>query len=345
MPEGVVGTTITLFAQYQDGTGAAVNPGTPLVSIFDPFGEEVAGPDTPTFEGSTGRYSYDFPIPVDAPLSDEWAAVWAGVINGAGVESTEVFTVLEAGSIYFGPDCDTPIWADVDEFIELHPEVDEDDALEALIEATWLLSGLINDRYHHAECWTDDYQYRKGLCRIELAHQPVDTVFSITRYDPDTGEETAVDGWKKMAGGSVRICCRNTNWMWLRNFNDISDPTPCQSCDDATVRVRYRTLYNLPPGSNRQVLKLAWEFWKSGQGKSCALPERVTNVAREGVTWTILDPLDFLDKGLTGIGSVDQWISRVNLKGWAGLIDPLVRPRLLFSELTGCSSSCTGTEA
>lgn len=343
MPAGVVGTTITLFAQYQDGTGAAVNPGTPLVSIFDPFGEEVAGPDTPTFEGSTGRYSYDFPIPVDAPLSDEWSAVWSGVINGTGVESTEMFTVAEAGGIQFGLDCQTLIWATVAELIELHADIDEDSAMEVLAEATWLLSGLVNDRYHHAQCWTDDYQYRKGLCRIELAHQPVAHVFSITRFDPDTGEEVAIDGWKNMAGGSVRICCRDTNSMWLRH-SPIEEASPCTSCDDKTVRVRYRTLDNLPPGTSRQVLKLAWEFWKSSQGKSCALPERVTNVTREGVAWTILDPLDFLDKGLTGIGSVDQWISRVNMKGWAGMIDPLTRPRLLFSELTGCGESCTGTE-
>jgi len=246
-------------------------------------------------------------------------------------------------------DCDTPIWATVEQFVALHPEVNEDDALEALIEATWLLSGLVNDRYHQAECREDHYQYRRGLCRIELAHQPVDTVFEVVKLDPDTGEETAIDGWKKMAGGSVRICCRGGNSLYYFPYGHDPllpcDPIPCGNCDDHVIVVRYRTKDNLPPGCARQVMKLAYEFWKSSNGKACSLPERITNVTREGVSWTLLDPLDFLDKGLTGIGSIDLWISRVNGKGWAGLIDPLMRPRLMLSELTSCGAACTGIEA
>lgn len=341
MPIGALGSTIPLTAQYQDGTGTAVNPVTPLVSILNPLGVEVVSPTTPTALPSVGRFSYDFDIP-SGGLVGTWTVIWSGVINGSAVESTEVFTVVEAGSITFGPDCDTPMWGSVDEFIALHEEVtiDNNDAIDALVEATWLLSGLINDRYHQAECWVDHYAYRSGLCKIELDHQPVDAVLSVKKYNPHDGTYADVEGWSALPGGYVRICCRN-NSMWIK---DGWDSNPCVDCNDSTVVVQYRTKNNLPPGCARQVYKLAWEFYKSAQGKACALPERVTSVSREGVSWTILDPLDFLDKGLTGVGSVDQWISRVNMKGWAGLIDPLTRPRLLLSELTGCGPSCTGTE-
>ena len=44
----------------------------------------------------------------------------------------------------------------------------------------------------------------------------------------------------------------------------------------------------------------------------CRLPRRVTNISRQGVSMTILDPLEFLEKGLTGLPEVDQVISMFN---------------------------------
>lgn len=37
----------------------------------------------------------------------------------------------------------------------------------------------------------------------------------------------------------------------------------------------------------------------------CRLPERVTSVSRQGVSWTVIDPQDFLEQGRTGIYEVD----------------------------------------
>jgi hypothetical protein len=49
---------------------------------------------------------------------------------------------------------------------------------------------------------------------------------------------------------------------------------------------------------------------------SCKLPARVTNVVREGVTYTLMDdPSSILDGGRTGIAEVDQWLAAINPSG------------------------------
>ena len=47
----------------------------------------------------------------------------------------------------------------------------------------------------------------------------------------------------------------------------------------------------------------------------CRIPERVQSVSRQGVSWTMIDPQDFLDKGRTGIYEVDMLIRAVNPSG------------------------------
>lgn len=52
-----------------------------------------------------------------------------------------------------------------------------------------------------------------------------------------------------------------------------------------------------------------------GEEEACALPERVTNIVRQGASMTILDPFDFLTDGRSGIYIVDLFISSSNPNG------------------------------
>lgn len=47
----------------------------------------------------------------------------------------------------------------------------------------------------------------------------------------------------------------------------------------------------------------------------CQLPARVTQITRQGLTMQLIDPQDFLDKGLTGVLLTDMWIKSVNPNG------------------------------
>jgi len=49
-------------------------------------------------------------------------------------------------------------------------------------------------------------------------------------------------------------------------------------------------------------------------GDSC-LPQRLKEITRQGVDMAFADPLEFLDKGQTGIYEVDLWLKSVNPAG------------------------------
>lgn len=69
----------------------------------------------------------------------------------------------------------------------------------------------------------------------------------------------------------------------------------------------------VPVGGRRAVARLACEIAKACAGDdSCALPQRVQTVVREGITYTMLDPMQHLDQGRTGITEVDMWLAAVN---------------------------------
>lgn len=67
-----------------------------------------------------------------------------------------------------------------------------------------------------------------------------------------------------------------------------------------------------PPGGQVAAAQLACELAKAMCGdSSCALPERVQSVSRQGITMTILDQFEDLDEGKTGIWLIDAWVASV----------------------------------
>lgn len=82
----------------------------------------------------------------------------------------------------------------------------------------------------------------------------------------------------------------------------------CASC----IVVTYIHGY-LPPGGESAAARLADELLHSLDGDdACSLPQRVTSVTRAGVSFTLLDPQDFLDKRRTGIYEIDLMLSALN---------------------------------
>jgi hypothetical protein len=82
-------------------------------------------------------------------------------------------------------------------------------------------------------------------------------------------------------------------------------------CDGVTVIYVYGTP---PPIAGRYAAKVfADELLKSvTDPEACQLPQRVTSVTRQGMSFTLLDPQDFLDRGKTGIYSIDLFLSTFN---------------------------------
>ena len=55
-----------------------------------------------------------------------------------------------------------------------------------------------------------------------------------------------------------------------------------------------------------------YSYGWSGREDECTLPERVTSVTRQNVSWTLLDNQDFIDELKTGIYTVDLFLKSVN---------------------------------
>jgi hypothetical protein len=70
----------------------------------------------------------------------------------------------------------------------------------------------------------------------------------------------------------------------------------------------------LPPIAGRMAARrLALEYIKLWSGSDdCALPERVTSVNRQGVSYTIIDSQEFIDEMRTGIYEVDLFLKAIN---------------------------------
>jgi hypothetical protein len=226
------------------------------------------------------------------------------------------------------------VWVDPSTLSTADPDVAE----QAAISATWALWSMSGERFHGPQCWVEDYRTVRGYCNIQLRQWPVGEIAQVSSLDlcgdsvSATGVGDVVTGWCNNGAGEVRVCCINGGQY-------TSTGCGC-STNGSVIRVHYTTANNLPPGSDRAAYRLAEEYVKAFLGQECALPERITSISRQGATWTILDPQDFLQDGLTGIGPVDQWLAQVGLRSrWASLVDPLRSVPLVSSTLVGCGDA------
>ena len=123
---------------------------------------------------------------------------------------------------------------------------------------------------------------------------------------------------------------------WLMDGNRLmrTDGGTWPQCQDltrpidqpGTFGIQYWRGQPVPAAGRRAVALLACELWKACNGSSdCKLPARVQQVQREGISMTMLDSQEFLDKGRTGVTEVDLWLSAVNPYGHrqpAGVYSP-----------------------
>jgi len=83
--------------------------------------------------------------------------------------------------------------------------------------------------------------------------------------------------------------------------------TPCN------VEITYTYGSSVPAAGKMAARTLAMEFCKLWNGDDdCALPQRVTSISRQGVSYTLLDSQDFIEEMRTGLYAVDLFLKTVN---------------------------------
>jgi hypothetical protein len=83
--------------------------------------------------------------------------------------------------------------------------------------------------------------------------------------------------------------------------------TPCN------VEVTYTYGSPIPMAGKMAARTLAMEFAKLWAGDDdCMLPQRITSISRQGVSYTLLDSQDFIDDLRTGVYVIDLFLKSVN---------------------------------
>jgi hypothetical protein len=82
--------------------------------------------------------------------------------------------------------------------------------------------------------------------------------------------------------------------------------TPCN------IEITYSYGIEPPTLGKMAARTLAIEFAKLWSGDVCELPQRVTSIARQGVSYTLLDSQDFVEDLRTGLYVVDMFLKSVN---------------------------------
>lgn len=126
--------------------------------------------------------------------------------------------------------------------------------------------------------------------RVVLRSAPVREVVSVKNYD--TGDDLE---YVKTTAGVLLLK---------------------KKCGIKTVDVVYQYGSPPPPTIQNAINALAREFVLSEADSSeCRLPTRVTSVQRQGMSWTIIDPQQFLDQGRTGVYDIDIALRAAGPKG------------------------------
>lgn len=123
--------------------------------------------------------------------------------------------------------------------------------------------------------------------------------------------EVKIDG-AVLVSSAYRVSNRRS---LIRQDGGVWPPTQAYQLPDGqpnTWSVSYLRGDPVPAAGNYAAGTLAVEIAKACQGSKCKLPQRVQSISRQGVELALLDPMDFLDEGRTGLPDVDQWLAAVN---------------------------------
>ena len=138
-----------------------------------------------------------------------------------------------------------------------------------------------------------------------------------------------VDRYPVSTTGVVLLRGRPVVEVFSATLSDASMPTGGWTLDNgyilnvgssptrragATVAVDYSYGVTQPPSvARRAIAVLSKEILLADSNNPMSrIPERVTNVTRQGISWTLLDPQTFLSEGRTGIYEVDLAIRALN---------------------------------
>lgn len=212
------------------------------------------------------------------------------------------------------------LWADVDDLVDPnHPY-----SLEALEIASWLLYKMTGEKYPGVRTVTEAYNggesyfltspvvINGGMYNIpvsshgsSLNNYGIDRTRVFLRGTPVRKILEVVELGKTLPQNSYTL----RDKAFIRKNNGL----PWVYSNTSELLVTYEFGAKPPSTGKNAAIRLADEFyWYYTNDDKCSLPASLTNITRQGVSVTVLDPQEFLSQGRTGIYDVDLFIKTAN---------------------------------
>jgi len=223
----------------------------------------------------------------------------------------------------------TNSWIAADELGDYSYTEYTEEAIQVASNLLWAMSGR---KYTGETIVTERYTCTLRNNRMgpsDRTNSPVlfgGDVYNIPSGDYDEYSELTSDGLSPDA--RIRLRGRPvTKIISMRNKNGVVlDPSSYYLVDHSTIHIKAGTPWTpcnveityqygvpVPVAGRMAARKLAIEFARLWSGdEMCELPQRVTSVSRQGVSYTILDNQEFIDELRTGLYEIDLFLKTAN---------------------------------
>jgi len=204
-----------------------------------------------------------------------------------------------------------------------------DPIADALRMASEQLTRLTGFAIHPAGSADEEFVATAQISHLSLQMTPVKTIRKVqVRTEAGTLEDYAGAWWRWQNG---------LHFTPAAQRNPLYPGLVCGNGQAARyLMVTYNFGSSITVSARTAVLTLAHEFWlaidRCDDCAECTLPDTVTNVVREGITYTMDNPAlsDTWDR--TGVSGVDRWVNRINPHGArarSGIYDPASPPGVI----------------
>jgi hypothetical protein len=305
-----IGEPVTLFSDWWDGSGGPAEPSAITLVITHPDGtvntfNKAACIGTAGSPPSTVLDHWEHVIVPDT--EGVWRYTFTGTVGANSTEQGGMFLVGAGSATSSGPCEPWTTWADVEacgpSSLTKLSTAQQELVIDLTSETMFNLSGRVYPgicEFTRSLCFACTYCY-PAYCGCE------------PYYGIDLGKDMPVYGaWDVMVDGATlapsaykvigrRWLTRTDGHVWPTGWNSAVDPSQ--------FRASWASGRAVPSGGREAARLLAVEIAKScASDASCQLPQRVTNITREGVTYTIVDAMRMIDDQRTGLYLVDLWL-------------------------------------
>jgi hypothetical protein len=322
-----VGETVPIIVTVWDADGVGAEPDDLALTITAPDGTQnvINKGDADLVGTDSGSGNLDtWTYPLELTAGGVWRYSSLATLNGQ--ETTESGILLAGDAAQDEGPCEP--WCTWEDIVATCPSVDlsslDAGQREQLIDtASWVLYALDGARYP-GYC-----QVTRRLCRgcRTCGCEPCgcasrDALDLGGRWPVIAAWDVTVDG-DEILPSQYEVRDRR----WLARTDDLNWPTSSDLSDPDAFTATWLYGRRPPIGLRAAAARFVAEMAKSCLGLKCELPQRVTSITREQVSYVILDPQRFLDEGRTGIYSVDLALiaAKKGRRGGPGGFSPLTR--------------------